>query len=142
MIKLIGPSTIFFLFVCVSCGGGSTRKVHFGQTTEASLRELEGEPVKVEKLSVTDGNMLIYDDEKKYQVVEGVVTNSFMNPTAEERSLVFWKHRFKSCRTTDQPVKGNRESRERVFACEAQGLSVIYARGTGLVSRVVEHAKE
>ena len=133
---------ILLLFLCVSCGGGHSKKIHYGQTTEASLLEMEGPPASTTELKYAEGKMLIYDEEKKFQIQSGIVVSSFQDPKGDEKNLIYWKHKFKDCLTSDLRATGAEERKERILSCEAQGVSVIYSEGTGSVLRVVEHEKK
>ena len=138
----MGIPLIALLALAVSCGGGHSKKIQYGQTTEASLLEIEGEPESVQALKHADGKMLIYKQDKKFQVESGVVVSSFTDPVEDQKTLLFWKHKFKDCLTTDVKTSGEADAKERTLSCDEQGTSVIYSEGTGFVLRVVEHAKK
>jgi hypothetical protein len=138
----MGLSFFVLLFFVVSCGGKQAKKIHYGQTTEATLLEIEGQPKSEQELKYADGKMLIFDEEKKYQVESGVVVGSFQEPEGDQRNLLFWKHKFKDCQTTDLKTSPNSDGKERTLKCDEQGTSIVYSEGTGYVIRVVEHEKK
>ena len=69
----------------------------------------------------------------------------FRNPSSEENSVLFWKHKFKDCEVTERKITPQEDAHqlpEIELACKSQGVSVVYVEGSNFISRVVEYAKE
>ncbi len=112
--------------------------------TTSQLVAEKGEPSEKEATPMKDVTIFKYDNNEKYQVKGEIVTNKFRDPTTDERSLQYWKHKFKDCETTDMKIAEVTDDTipESEFKCGKLGLSVIYTEGSGFVSRVVEHEKK
>lgn len=135
-------SAILCLLICVTSCGERSSSLKLGKTTRSELVAVKGEPIKEEVLPMKEGKVMVYEGEEKYQLKGDVVVNSFKNPSGNERSLIYWKHKFKDCFTTSQTLSQDPQSHtppEVELGCAEQGLSVIYSQGSDLVSRVVEY---
>jgi len=129
------------LIFSAACGDKSST-FKMGKTTRAELVSVKGDPLKEETIPTTDGKVLVYENDEKYQLKGEVVVNSFKTPTGNEKALIFWKHKFKDCLTISRnlPQEPNVHTPEEIeFSCSEMGLSVIYTSGSDIVSRVVEY---
>lgn len=137
-------ANLLILIVLSACGAKKS-SFEYGKTKVADLIQEKGPPIKEEEIPVKDGKILYYPDNEKYQVNNGIVTNSFKNPKGEQRVLLYWKHKFKDCETKESKLpskyKGHSPS-EYEFFCGEQGKSVIYSEGSEFVSRIVEYEKK
>jgi hypothetical protein len=135
------PLFLLALMLLTSCG---VKKSSFimGKTTRSDLVEIKGEPLKEEVVPIEDGKIMVYEDDEKYQLKGDIVVNSFKNPKGDERLVLFWKHKFKNCRTSTrklpQDIKAHTPP-EIELSCPEEGQSVIYTEGSDSVSRVVEY---
>jgi hypothetical protein len=131
------------LFVFVSCGAKHSSRKAFGKMTVAELVREKGRPIKEENIPVTNGKVLQYPNDERFQVKGDIVTNSFRQPKTEEVTLLYWKNNFKDCETVDKTLKSEGHGpAEKELACPAMGVSVLYTDGSGVVSRVVEYAPQ
>ncbi len=144
MDKSMGPLLILSLIFFTSCGFELQKgKTVYGKISEADLISQKGEPTSIEKLDGNRGEILIYPEQEKYQVTNDVVVSSFKNPQADEKNLLFWKHQFKDCESTERKLpQSGHEGQEIELQCRAQGISVIYIEGSNTILRVIEYAKE
>lgn len=129
------------LLLLASCG---VKKSSFkmGKTTRSDVVALKGEPLKEEAIPVDDGKVMVYGDDEKYQLKGDIVVNSFKNPQGDEKLLLFWKHKFKDCKTLSKTLPrdpGAHTPPEIEMSCPSEGVSVIYTEGSDSVSRVVEY---
>lgn len=132
---------LFTLIMSVACGDKSST-FKMGKTTRSELVSVKGDPLKEEAIPTTDGKVLIYENDEKYQLKGDVVVNSFKNPIEQERAVIFWKHKFKDCVTSSKslPREISAHTPEEIeLSCAEMGLSVIYTNGSDTVSRVVEY---
>lgn len=117
-----------------------------GQTTRADVVAEKGDPLSEEIIPVKDGSIMKYSNDEKIQLKGEVVTNRFTNPSGDEKLVMWWKHKFKSCSflkssTLPSDPKAH-TSKEIEMACPEEGLSVIYTEGSDTISRVVEYEKK
>jgi len=129
----------------LSCSGGRSSAVKYGVTTLEQLKAAKGEPHSIQTATAQQPQqVLVYADDEKYQVENNVVTTSFRNPTDEESSLLFWRHKFKECVTSYTEIPGPPDAHtpaQMELKCPAQGLSAVYDPHTDAVIRVVEYAQ-
>ena len=111
------------LIILVSCGGKSS-SVNYGKTTRADLVAMKGEPIKETTAPVKDTQILLYDDEEKFQVQNDIVTHQFKNPKGDEKTLIYWKHRFKDCDTQTNVISkaSGHVPAEYEMSCASEGL--------------------
>lgn len=129
------------LVTLISCGGGKSSSVKYGKTTRADLVSAKGEPLDEQSVPVKNNQILIYDDNEKYQLDGDVVTHGYKDPKGEQRTLIYWKHHFKDCETQTKTVtkaQGHSPA-ELELSCSSEGLKVIYTEGSEYISRVVEY---
>lgn len=130
------------LLTLLACGVKRT-PVEYGKTTVSELIAIKGEPLSEEKIPVKDSRLLEFPRNEKFQIQNDKVTHAFQDPDRGERSVLYWKHRFKDCETEIRKLEKADEHvmAEIEFACPAEGMSVIYTEGSEFVSRVIEYAK-
>jgi hypothetical protein len=136
---------IFSLLLLGACGAKKTSFI-MGQTTRADVVAEKGDPLSEEVIPVKDGSIMKYSNDEKIQLKGEVVTNRFTNPSGDEKLVMWWKHKFKSCSilkssTLPSDPKAH-TSKEIEMACPEEGLSVIYTEGSDTISRVVEYEKK
>jgi hypothetical protein len=136
---------IFSLLLLSACGAKKTSFI-MGQTTRADVVAEKGDPISEEIIPVKDGSIMKYSNDEKIQLKGEVVTNRFTNPSGDEKLVMWWKHKFKSCSflkssTLPSDPKAH-TSKEIEMACPEEGLSVIYTEGSDTISRVVEYEKK
>ena len=135
---------LLVLFLVLACCGIKQHSFDYGKTTVSALKAEMGEPIEERAIPLEDSKVLIYEDNQKFQVTNDVVTNGFRDPKGNEKTLLFWKHKFNECDTVTNKIsegKGH-ELSQYELKCPAEGLSVIYTEGSGYISRVVEHEKK
>lgn len=126
----------------ISCGA-QKNDPHYGTTTIKELVEVKGDPIKEEVIPVDDSKILHYENDEKYQVQNGIVTNGYMNPSSEQRTLIYWKHAFKDCEVIIQKVSTKivgHEKPEFVMKCDAKGTGVVYTEDSDIVLRIIKYA--
>ncbi len=129
--------------LAVAACGVKHSSVDYGKTTTSALIAEKGEPLEK---SAPEKSIEIYQyaDNEKFQIKGDVVTHGFKDPKGDEKTLLFWKHKFKDCETISRKIserKGH-ELPEYELKCPALGTTVIYTEGSEFVSRVVEHEKQ
>lgn len=132
MLKNMGPFLIFLLFV--SCG--EKKSITPGVTSKSALIEMKGEPESSKK--IPDGEILTYPDNEKVQIRDDKVAATFRDPGGDEKNVLFWRHAFRECETTEKKL-GEEEHPEIELACPEKGRSVVFIEGSGKVIRVSEH---
>lgn len=138
------PFYLLILLIIAACGVKHST-VDYGQTTEAELVAKKGPAIREEKIPVSEGKVLVFEHNEKYQIEGAVVTNGFKTPTGDGRTVIYWRHQFRDCdtqlRRVNQKLSGH-EMPEWELACPAQGKSVVYTEGSDFISRVIEYAKK
>lgn len=135
---------LFSLLLITAACGIKEQSFDYGKTTVSELRAEKGEPLSEEVIPVPDSKVLVFPDNEKFQVKNDVVVNGFRDPKGNEKTLLFWKHKFQDCDTTNTKIsegKGH-ELPQYELKCDSKGLSVLYTEGSGFISRVVEHEKK
>lgn len=138
------PFFYVLLLFTLSCGG-KPLDVLFGKTSKKELTEIKGEPLKVEDLKNSPDVILHYPEDEKYQITNDKVSAKFHTPSDQEKSLLYWKHKFKDCSTELKQASAIKDSHlkpEMELKCEEQGMSVVYTEGSPFISRIIEYAKE
>lgn len=136
------PFLYLSLLAFAACGVKHS-SVDYGKTTAAALISERGEPLE-KSAPVKSVEIYQYADNEKFQIKDEIVTHGFKDPKGDERTLIYWKHKFKDCDSTSRKIserKGH-EIPEYELKCSSQGLTVIYTEGSEFVSRVVEHEKQ
>jgi hypothetical protein len=138
---------IILSLLLLSACGAKRSSFKIGETTRADVITEKGEPLSEEKIpEVKDGSMLKFKNNESIQLKGDLVSNRFTNPTGDEKLVMWWKHKFKSCpfmKTTTLPQDPKAHTQPEVeMACPEQGLSVIYTQGSDTISRVVEYEKK
>lgn len=135
---------IFFLglLVLAACGMRPSN-VDFGKTTSKELIAEKGEPLEVRKVSEANSEIYQYENNEKFQIKNDVVTQGFFDPKGEEKSLLFWKHKFRDCDTSERMIgkPSGHEQPEYEIRCAKEGVTIIYTQGSEFVSRVIYHEK-
>jgi hypothetical protein len=136
------PLLYLSLLAFAACGVKHT-SVDYGKTSSADLIAEKGEPIAKTDVPVKNTEIFEYKSNEKYQVKDDVVTHGFKDPKGNEKTLLYWKHKFKDCDTTTRKIseKSGHELPEYELKCSSEGLTVIYTEGSDFVSRVIEHAK-
>ncbi len=136
------PFLYLSLLALAACGVKHS-SVDYGKTSSAALISEKGEPLE-KSAPAKSIEIYQYADNEKFQIKDDVVTHGFKDPKGDERTLLFWKHKFKACETVSRKlnVPSGHELPEYELKCPAQGVTVIYTEGSEFVSRVVEHEKQ
>ena len=133
------------LFLASSCGAKKTSSSYeMGKTTRADVIAVKGPPVSEVTNPVPDSTTIKYQNGESFQLKGDLVVNRFADPVAEEKTILWWKHKFKNCRTRTTQLElepGSHTPPEIEFACPAEGMAVIYTQGSDSVSRVVQFEK-
>jgi hypothetical protein len=132
MLKNMGPFLILLLFI--SCG--EKKSIRPGVTSKNDLIEVKGEPLKSEE--VPAGEVLSFKDNEKFQITGDKVSAIFRDPAGDEKNLLYWRHSFKDCATTESNLS-EEAIPEMELSCHQQGISVIFLKGSGKVLRVGEY---
>lgn len=143
MLKSFGSLLVLTSLLLASCGPKGRSFFHFGKTTKKELIAEKGEPLREEKLERKDAVVLVYPEDEKFQIENDVVTNHFVNPSEEESTVLFWKHKFKNCETRETLLdKDAHGTSEMFFACDQAGQGVVYNAGASHISRMIEYEKK
>lgn len=131
------------LLALAACGVKHT-SIDYGKTTRADLVSEKGLPLAQSKVPVADSEVLSYQDNEKYQLKGDVVEFGFKDPRGDQKTLLYWRHKFRDCDvvTTRISVSRGHELPEYQMKCPEQGLTVIYTEGSEYISRIVEHEKQ
>lgn len=136
------PFLYLSLLAFAACGVKHS-SVDYGKTTAAALVSERGEPLE-KSAPAKSIEIYQYPDNEKFQIKGEIVTHGFKDPKGDERTLLFWKHKFKDCDASPKKIserKGH-ELPEYELKCSSQGVTIIYTEGSEYVSRVVEHEKQ
>lgn len=136
--------SIFYLaFLAIAACGVKHSSIDYGKTTKADLIAAKGEPIEEKPISLKDSTMLIYPENEKYQLKNDVVEYGLKDPKGDQLSLIYWKHKFKDCKTTVRKleVKGHVQP-ELQLTCAEEGTTIVYSEGSDYVSRIIEHEKK
>lgn len=134
MLKNVGPFLILLLFV--SCG--EKKSLRLGETTKAALIEMKGEPESSKE--IPGGEILSYKGNENFQVNGEKVTASFRDPGGDEKTVLFWRHAFRDCETSEKKLSDD-DHPEIELDCATEGRSVVFVEGSGTVIRVSEHER-
>ncbi len=134
---------IFISLLTLAACGAKKEGIRYGETTKAALVSEVGEPISVESPRPSV-EILKYDGDQKYQVQSDLVVAGFRNPQSEEKALLYWRHKFKDCKTefTELAETKTHLKAEKQLRCASLGLSVIYDPNIDQVTRIVESAHE
>lgn len=140
---------LILLLIMSACGEKSTSKVvQIGRTTLSELKNLLGEPKRIDTFktpALASSQIVVYDENQKYQVEDNKVVASFRAPFEQEKSLLYWKHRCRNERTTFRSLKrkvDNHLKAEQEFSCKQSRLTVIYDPNIDRVVRVINYGVE
>ncbi|HXH31039.1 MAG TPA: hypothetical protein VNJ01_09525 [Bacteriovoracaceae bacterium] len=131
------------MVLVISCGDKNPTSVIGAHGN--NLIETHGDPIRIDPLPLTNSSMFIYPGNRKFQLQNNTVTNSYRDPQGDETTVLFWKHKFKKCQTELVRVMAEKPSHRNLpveLRCPDQGIGVIFSEGSDLVSRVVEFEKE
>lgn len=137
-------SFLYMAFLFVAACGVKHSNVDYGKTTVSDLVAARGEPLEEKSIPVVNSKMLMYQDNEKFQIKNDIVTHGFKDPKGDEKSILYWKHKFRECDTTTKKIsepKGH-ELPEYELKCPEEGITVIYTDGSDFISRIVEHEKQ
>ena len=122
--------TIFFI---VSCS--KERPIVLGSTSSQELVNRQGNPQEKK------GDLLLYPELVSYQVANNVVVGNYRSPTAQERSLNYWKHRWDGNKKIYQVHKLGHQNLLEIQDVET-GSSIFYNESTLRVQRVMEFQRD
>jgi hypothetical protein len=137
--------TVFLLLLSLlsSCGPGQAKNIFLGLTTKKELKQEQGEPLKIEQVSSGKKEILIYPEDVKYQVEDEIVVAKFRTPqTDEEKSLIYWRQKFKNKKLTVSEIKVEKQSHlkpEQEMIWAEMGVTVVYDPNIDLVVRIFEY---
>lgn len=132
MLKNMGP--FLFLLILTSCG--ERPSIRPGITSKTELLEMKGEPLKTR--NVPAGEVFTYRNNEAIQLSENKVTAIFRDPSGDERQVLYWRHLFKDCQTSEKAIN-DEPMPEIELSCGSLGKSVVFVKGTGQVVRVGEY---
>lgn len=137
-----------FLFVLIalltSCGEKRSSGIRVGVTTATELLQEKGEPLSTTDIPKSEGQVLTYSNDEKFQINDDIVTGHFKDPVGDESLLIYWKHKFKDHPTALVEIPSKKEShgpKEYFLKCDSLKLGVIYREGSARISRMVEYEK-
>ncbi len=132
MLKNMGP--ILILLLLISCG--EKKSIKAGVSSKSDLIEVKGDPLKTDE--VPDGEVLTYTSNEKFQLTGNKVTAIFRDPAGDEKNLLYWRHQFKDCQTSETALS-DEAIPEMEFSCDQLGKSVVFVKGSGKVLRIGEY---
>lgn len=130
------------LTLLMSCGDKVTEKaVILGKTTFTELKNLLGEPKRVDKVAAV--KVAVYLENEKYQIENDLVVAKFRAPFEEEKSLLYWKHLCRDEVSTFRDLEKNVQNHlkaEQEFSCKTSRITVIYDPNIDKIVRVINYA--
>lgn len=131
------------LLIVAACGVKRT-SFDYGKTTSADLIAEKGEPIEKTSTPIKGAEIFQYADNEKFQVKNDIVTHAMKDPKGDEKSVLYWKHKFKDCNTTSKviAIAHSHEPALLELKCPSEGITIIYSDGSEFVSRIVEHEKQ
>jgi len=134
MLKNMGPF-LFFLFL-VACAEKTS--IRPGVSTKSDVIQIKGDPLKTDV--VPSGEVLTYKNNEKFQISGEKVSAAFRDPMGDEKNVLFWRHAFRECPTTEKNISDDAVP-EVELACASKGMSVIFKRGSGTILRISEYER-
>ena len=134
MLKNMGP--FLFLLLLVACG--EKKSIRLGVSTKSDLIQIKGEPFKTDV--VPSGEVLTYKNNEKFQITGEKVSGSFRDAVGDENNILFWRHAFRECQTTERNLSDDPVP-EMELACKRLGKSVIFVKGSGKILRISEYER-
>lgn len=115
--------------------------------TRADLVAKLGEPTESRISSILPGAELLEfegaDGSKaRYQLDGARVVASFREPTSEESTLQYWRHRWDGLTPEFKPIEGGEDAhgnRSFELRSHAAGMAVIYDESSDRITEVIEH---
>lgn len=137
-------SFLLLSLLLLSACGEKKKSVNYGKTTKADLVAELGEPEAKKSIPVRDGEVFEYPNNEKYQIQNDIVTYGFKDPVGDQKTVIYWKHKFKDCDTvvTNVPSPDGHQPPVQELTCPAEGLTVVFTQGSEFVSRIIEHDKK
>lgn len=134
---------IVFLFL-ISCGKKS-EIINLGKTKESELITIKGLPQN----SLNKNNnikLLVYKKElTSYQIEKDTVVAKFRPPTKIERSIQYWRQKWKYQKTTElknNNVEYTHNLNLYQFINRIEKKTIIFDLNNGLVDRVIEYENQ
>jgi hypothetical protein len=137
---------VLCVLVILSAAGCATEPapsaIVFGKSTEAEARGNLREPVTERPAPERDARLLCGSDSACYQIENRVAVAHARTPAAHERTLQYWRHKWRGQPQRYAEVPGSRGPHGQAeFQLTATSLrkAVIYDPSTDRVLRVVEY---
>jgi hypothetical protein len=135
---------ILIIILTVSCAPKPS-KLRFGVTTKSELIEVKGEPLDEKKFTQQSVEVLTFENDEKYQIKEDIVESSWRSPSEEEKSLFYWKYKYKNevvdFKPHDDGKEKSHEERTVQYLLDNKGLTIVYDPQIDQVVRVLEYAQ-
>lgn len=132
------------LLLVSACGARKSSSYKMGETTRSEVVAEKGEPLEEVSIPVPDSKVMKYAGNESFQLKGDVVVNRYSDPAGDEKLVLWWKNKFKDCKTTSKALPKDPQAHtpgEIELTCPEEGISVIYTEGSSAVSRVVEFEK-
>ncbi len=130
----MGP--FLFLLLLIACGEKKT--IRPGVSTKTDVIQIKGEPFRTD--DVPSGEVLTFKDNEKVQITGDKVSATFRDPVGDEKNVLFWRHAFRECETTEKNISEDAVP-EVELACAKEGKSVIFVKGSGKILRISEYER-
>ena len=137
-------SFIYLTLIMVTACGVKRTSFDYGKTTAADLIAEKGEPEAKTQTPIKGTEIYQYPDNEKFQVKDDVVTHALKDPKGDEKTVLYWKHKFKDCNTSTKVISEakDHELAQYELKCASEGITVIFSEGSEFVSRIIEHEKQ
>lgn len=134
MLKNMGPFLFFLLLIACA----EKTSIRPGVSTKSDVIQIKGEPFKTDV--VPSGEVLTYKNNEKFQITGEKVSGSFRDPVGDEKNVLFWRHAFRECQTSEKDLSDDPVP-EVELACVREGKSVIFVKGSGKILRISEYER-
>ncbi len=128
-----------------ACGGNPAQSIVPGQSTVADVQKvMGGAPVTTVQVGSNSEKVLKYDKGFEFQTKKKLVVAKRRAPLAHERTLQYWRHRWKDQHPEFVPVKGTLSATGQPrmeLRAPTLGMAVLYDPAISRVTEVVEYAR-
>jgi hypothetical protein len=146
---LLGPKITALIWIpCLlmslaGCAKSSQELIIPGQSTYSDVKARLGEPEKVLTTPInTNAKIMAYPDGCRFQIEHNLVVGTACPPTAEERTLQYWRHKWIGSSPHLEEVPGSADphgQKSYQLRSDQKQMSVVYEPGMDRVIWVVKY---
>lgn len=139
MIKL-KSALVLIIILSVSCSKDRhLKKILPGNSTVRDVLNHLDEPNKIQTSSFNHNEELFVYDNFSIQIDRKMVKAIHRKPASVEKSLQYWRHKYKHYSTSLQPINSKGHEQIWQFKIPSEGLGVVYNESQGEIIRVIEY---